>query len=300
MVVRPAAFGYNPQTAPSNRFMRTAGPAAGSAAELARAELDSLVQSLRSEGIGVCVAEDTIEPAKPDAVFPNNWVSFHPDGTVVLYPMQAQNRRLERRTELIEQVSRDLGYSVRRTLDLTAHERDGRFLEGTGSLVLDHVQRVAYACRSPRTDPQVLQEWCRALEYEPLLFDALDRGGVPLYHTNVVLSITTRTVVVGSEAIAAADRGQILQRLGASGREVIEISHAEIEGFAANVLELATWDEALGDATVLVMSSGARRALGERAFTRLTSGSDIVLAVPVPTIEQLGGGSVRCMLAEVF
>jgi hypothetical protein len=299
-MVRPAAFAFNPQTAGSNRFMRADGPAGDTARELARQEFDALAQSLRSEGIGVCVAADSAEPAKPDAVFPNNWVSFHTDGTLVLYPMQAENRRLERRPEIIEQVSRDLGFQVRRTLDLSAHEHRGQFLEGTGSLVLDHVVRVAYACLSPRTDPDVVAEWARALGYEPVTFAAVDRSGVPLYHTNVMLSITTRAVVVASDTIVAADRARVLQRLAASGRELIEIGFAEVEGFAGNVLELATWDEALGDSTVLVMSTTARQALGAPAFARLAACSDTVLTVPVPTIERLGGGSVRCMLAEVF
>jgi hypothetical protein len=270
------------------------------ARELAREEFDGFVQALESEGIRVCVAEDTLEPPKPDAVFPNNWVSFHADGTVVLYPMQAESRRRERRREILDEVSQKLGYGIQRLIDLTPHEQAGRFLEGTGSLVLDHQQRVAYACRSPRTHPQVLEEWTRELGYEAVMFDAVDRKGVPLYHTNVMMCVGSRGVVVGTEAIVPGDRQRVLERLQASGREIVEIGHEDIASFAGNMLELASWDEALGDYRVLVMSASARHALKPEVFARLSACTDAVLAAPVPTIERLGGGSVRCMLAEVF
>jgi hypothetical protein len=300
LMIRPAAFDYNPETAASNRMQQRPAHRSGATQERALAEFDGCVHSLRSEGIRVCVVEDTPEPAKPDAVFPNNWVSFHRDGTVVLYPMQAPNRRRERRREIVARVADELGFEVRRVLDLTAHESDGRFLEGTGSLVLDHVGCLAYACRSPRTHPEVAAEWARALGYELLSFAASDRQGVPFYHTNVMLSIGSRCVVVASEAIAGEERGAVLERLRASGRELVEIDRQGVAGFAGNVLELASWDEALGDLSVLVMSASARAALGPQAFARLSACADSVLTVPLPTIESLGGGSVRCMLAEVF
>jgi hypothetical protein len=166
--------------------------------------------------------------------------------------------------------------------------------------VLDNVARLAYACLSPRTHPEVLCEWTEALGYEAVTFRAADRAGVPLYHTNVLMCIGARVVVVGAEAIASDDRGRVLERLAGNGREIIEIGHEEIERFAGNMLELGTWDEALGDSRVLVMSESARGALSADTFARLSGCTDAVLAVPVPTIEKLGGGSVRCMLAEVF
>ena len=267
---------------------------------LARQEFDGLVRALQSEGVAVCVVEDTAEPVKPDAVFPNNWVSFHEDGTVVLYPMQAETRRRERRREVIDTVARELGFTVSRVLDLTHHEQEGRFLEGTGSLILDHVERVVYASRSPRTDEAVVREWARELGYEPLVFSAFDQAGVPLYHTNVLMCVGARMAVVGTEAIAPEDRALVVERLRASGRDVVEIGLEEIGRFAGNMLELATWDEALGDSHVLVMSEAARKGLRPESFARLSACTDIVLAVPVPTIERLGGGSVRCMIAEVF
>jgi hypothetical protein len=193
-----------------------------------------------------------------------------------------------------------LGFRISRVLDLTRHEAEGRFLEGTGSLILDHVERVAYASISPRTHPAVVEEWCREIGYEPFAFESFDRAGVPLYHTNVLMCLGARVAVVGTEAIARDDRVRVVDRLRASGREVVEIGHDEIERFAGNMLELATWDEALGDCRVLVMSEAARHGLRPENFSRLSACTDAVLAVPVPTIERLGGGSVRCMLAEVF
>jgi len=300
LMVRPRAFGYNPETALTNTFQRPREHADGDAAALAGQEWAQLARALESEGITVCSAEDSALPVKPDAVFPNNWVSFHEDGTVVLYPLQSASRRFERRTEVIEAAASELGFKVSHLLDLSWFEGEGKYLEGTGSLVLDNVARVAYACLSPRTHPEVLREWTQALGYEAVTFRAADRTGVPLYHTNVLMCIGARAVIVGAEAIAPDDRGRVLERLAGNGREVIEIGHDEIARFAGNMLELGTWDEALGDSRVLVMSESARRALSADTFARLSGCTDAVLAVPVPTIEKLGGGSVRCMLAEVF
>lgn len=303
LMIRPARFDYNPQTAATNSMQRRLPPAAAgapSANERARREFQELVRALESEGLSLCVVDDTPDPPKPDAVFPNNWVSFHADGTVVLYPMHAENRRAERRREVIDAVQEHCGFRMTRLLDLTPHEQHGRCLEGTGSLVLDRANRVAYASLSPRTHPAVVEEWARALGYEPVMFQALDRQGAPIYHTNVLLFIGERAVVVGAPAIVPADRERVLARLAASGREIIQIDHVGIEQFAGNMLELASWDEALGDCRVLVMSASARRALSPDAYARLSACTDTILPVPVPTIETLSGGSVRCMLAEIF
>jgi hypothetical protein len=300
LMVRPASFGYNPETAATNTLQQRPSSATGAEAALAREEHGALARALASEGVEVCLVEDTPEPKKPDAAFPNNWVSFHEDGTVVLYPMQAASRRCERREDVIDSVAARLGFKVSRILDLSSHEAQNRYLEGTGSLVLDHIERTAYASLSPRTHAAVVEEWCRELEYEPVIFHAADRAGVPLYHTNVLLFIGERLTVVAAEAILASDRERVIERLRGTGREVIEIGHQAIERFAGNMLELGTWDEALGDSRVLVMSDAARHALTPEAFARLSACTDQVLAVPVPTIERLGGGGVRCMLAEVF
>ena len=296
-MVRPRHFGFNAETATSNRFQRPGG--SEHTAAQAQAEFDAFATALAGEGVTVCIAPDSEEPRKPDAVFPNNWVSFHADGTVVLYPMQAPNRRAERRSEVIDCVVRDTGFRIRRTVDLTHHEKAGRFLEGTGSLVLDHVERVAYACRSPRTDEDVARDWAGAMDYELELFDARDARGTPIYHTNVVMSIGTRMVVAALENICAEDRERVAARLGAQ-RELLPIDAAEMTAFAGNVLELGTWDEYLGDMRILVMSATAQRALPAHKYARLYASVDAVLAVPLDVIERHGGGSVRCMLAEVF
>jgi hypothetical protein len=296
-MVRPRHFGFNAETAPSNRFQRPGG--SEHTAAQAQAEFDAFAAALAGEGVTVSVAQDSDEPRKPDAVFPNNWVSFHPDGTLVLYPMQAANRRAERRQEVIDCVVRDTGFQVRRTVDLTHHEKAGRFLEGTGSLVLDHVARVAYACRSPRTDEQVAREWAREMNYELELFGALDARGIPIYHTNVVMNIGARMAVVALENIDAADRKRVAARLNAT-HELLPIDNEEMAAFAGNVLELGTWDEYLGDMRILVMSATAQRALPAHKYARLYTSVDAVLAVPIDIIERHGGGSVRCMLAEVF
>jgi len=258
-MVRPAAFGFNAQTAASNP-LQVAASNDGAGARLAHAEFTGLAQALRSEGVRTVIGADTPEPAKPDAIFPNNWVSFHEDGTVVLYPMLAPNRRLERRAELLGQVFQDCNFEPGRQLDLTAHEQQGRFLEGTGSLVLDHVARVAYACRSPRTDGELALEWAQAMQFDAVVFDAVDANAQPYYHTNVMMWIGSRSAMVCTESIAPGDRKRVLSALNSGEREIIEIDRAAVQAFAGNMLEIATWDEALGDSSVLVMSATARAA----------------------------------------
>jgi len=298
-MVRPASFGFNPESAATNRFQHDRSDD-GNAHETAIVEFDGMVTALRSEGIQVCVVEDAPVPRKPDAVFPNNWLSWHADGTLVLYPMQPASRRPERSEAVIAAVVKQCGFEVKRRVDLTMREREQRYLEGTGSLVLDHINRLAYACRSARTDEALTVEWCDLLGYTPMVFDAADAGGVPYYHTNVMLWIGERVACVATEAIAAADRRRVHDSLATTGRHLIELSRDDIAQFAGNMLELASWDEALGDCRVIVMSATAQTALGAERLARLAACTDAVLAVPVPAIERYGGGSVRCMLAEVF
>lgn len=297
-MVNPASFGYNAETAASNTLQHQGSDPAGATLR-ARAEAAGLAQALRSEGVRVLLAEDAAPPIRPDAVFPNNWLSLHGDGTLVLYPMLAPNRRAERREALIAQLCETLDFRPRRRLDLTAHEDSGRFLEGTGSLVLDHIGRIAYASRSARTDEALVREWARLMDYEPVVFDAVDAAGQAYYHTNVLLWIGTRAAVLCSEALPAPDRGRVGARLRAGGRELIEIDRAAVAAFAGNLLELASWDEALGDCSLLVMSARARATLDAATLRRLEGSVDTLLSVPVPTIEDIGGGSVRCMLCEV-
>jgi hypothetical protein len=296
-MVRPAAFGFNAETAPSNRFQSPDAADAILDALAAVREFDTMLSRLREAGIRVLVLEDTPLPQKPDAVFPNNWVSFHADGTVVLYPMQSPSRRLERRADLIDAVRSQLGFAERRRIDLTLHESTGRSLEGTGSLVLDHGERIAYACRSPRTDESLLREWCSQLDYEAVVFDATTPDGTPVYHTNVLLWIGEAAAGVGSDWIAENDRARVMARLGASGRDVIELSPQALQAFAGNMLEVACADGDAGRA--LVLSTTAHAALDDRTLARLAAATDRLVVVDVPTIERRGGGSVRCMMAEV-
>ena len=300
LMIRPAAFDYNPETAETNTMQQRPASAAAGANELARAEFAQLARALESEGVSVCVVDDTPAPPKPDAVFPNNWISFHEDGTVVLYPMQAQSRRRERRHDVIDAVAACTGFKLSRVVDLTHHEAQGRFLEGTGSLVLDHVNRVAYASLSPRTHPQVIEEWAQELGYEPLMFESLrSRRCASLSHQRVdVHRGAFRGGRNGSDCTARPGA-----RSDASGSLRARDHRARprrIERFAGNMLELASWDEALGDCRAVVMSASARAALAPEAFARLSACTDSVVAAPIPTIERLGGGSVRCMIAEVF
>jgi hypothetical protein len=302
LMVRPRHFGFNTQTAGTNRFQHGPEGRAGAneVAQHALREFDAFAAALAAEGVKVCVVQDTDTPRKPDAVFPNNWVSFHADGTVVLYPMHAENRRAERRPDLIDTVVRETGFKVRRVVDLTHHEKEGRFLEGTGSLVLDHRTRVAFACRSPRTDETVAREWAREMGYDLELFTATDESGAPIYHTNVLMFIGTRIAVVALETIAPAERERVSARLASAGIDVLPIDLAEMRAFAGNMLEVGSWDEYLGDFTILVMSETARHALATPKYIRLYASADAVLAVPVDVIERHGGGGVRCMLAEIF
>jgi hypothetical protein len=296
-MVRPAGFGFNAETAASNRFQSADDADSSVDAAMAVREFDAMAVQLRQSGVRVLVVEDTPVPRKPDAVFPNNWVSFHADGSVVLYPMQSPARRLERRNDLVSRVCEELGFRESRRIDLTGHEREGRFLEGTGSLVLDHGERVVYACRSPRTDEMLVLEWCRKMDYEPVVFDAATPDGTPVYHTNVLLWIGDAAIGIGSDWIAEDDRSRVLARLGASHRDLIELSGPALQAFAGNMLEVRCVE---GDADrALLMSASTHAALDDLTRERLAATTDRILVMDVPTIERRGGGSVRCMLAEV-
>ena len=293
LMVRPARFASNQQTRDTNAFQ--APNAAAEVGALAVAEFDRAVAALRSAGVTVLVVDDEPTPPKPDAVFPNNWFSTHADGSVVLYPMHAPNRRSERRIDLLQQLDA-AGFRCSHLIDLSPHELGGRCLEGTGSLVLDRVARVAYACRSPRTDAALLEQWARELGYRVVEFDAVDREGRAIYHTNVVMCVGTGWAVVCLDAIPdQAERAAVRAELAAAGRDPIEISFDQLGEFAGNMLELATAD----GGRVIALSERARRALGAEREARLARHAAL-LSCPIPTIETVGGGSLRCMIAEVF
>ena len=296
ILVRPCHFGSNSETAASNAFQQLISDPAENIQNRALAEFDGMFQTLRSAGVVPMVIDDTQEPVKPDAVFPNNWVSFHNDGTVYLYPMEAPSRRLERRADIVEALSASHGFYVREIIDLSASENDGLFLEGTGSMVLDRVNRVIYAALSTRTHMSVLAEFSQQADYEIAAFDATDSRGRTVYHTNVMMAIGTQFAIICADAITdRLKRTAVLARLAATGREIVEISIQQMENFAGNLLELIT--ESGG--TVIVLSRRACEALTADQRNRLSRFGE-VLPVAIETIEKVGGGSVRCMLAEVF
>ena len=296
VLVRPVAFHGNPETAASNAFQRppeAADPAAEQAA--AAVEFEGLVAALAGAGVATVVVPDRAQPPTPDSIFPNNWLSLHADGTAVLYPMMAPSRRAERRRDVLELLGGEHGFRVERVLDLSAHEQEGRFLEGTGSMVLDRVNRVAYACLSPRTDAGVLAEAARLLDYEPLAFLAADEAGVPVYHTNVMMCVGSDFAVVCEEAICDPDqRAAVRARLEQGGHEIVPIDFAQMRSFAGNMLELAD----AGGGRVLALSARALESLRAEQVRALEARCRL-LPVRVAAIEEGGGGSVRCMLAEV-
>jgi hypothetical protein len=296
LMIRPAAFAWNPETADSNRFQLQGSVEAGLGIRRAIEEFDACAESLRRAGVRVHAFDDRPEPPCPDSVFPNNWVSFHHDGTVVLYPMLAASRRRERRMDLLGELELRGGFQVTRLVDLSHHELAGRYLEGTGSVVFDHRDRNAYACLSPRTDPAVLHELCDELAYEPVLFAATDAGGMAVYHTNVLLALGERLAFVCAEAIARGDRDRVLEELRRDGRRTIVISRTQMGQFAGNALELRSAD----GSGVLAISERAHASLDDEAREVIAGSVARVVRAAVPTIEDVGGGSVRCMLAEVF
>jgi len=258
------------------------------------AEFDALAQALEREGVEVFVAEDSASPEKPDAIFPNNWVSFHSDGSVVLYPMLAANRRLERREDIIGRVLREGRFHATRTIDLTYRESQDKYLEGTGSLVLDRAHRVAYASLSARTDLDVLGEFAQAMDYELVAFESFDGTAKSIYHTNVMMSVGTGFAVLCGDAIAdSRQRTAVMSKLRASGHEIVDISFAQMQEFAANLLELA-----VDGGPVIALSSRAWQSLNGTQRAALEAQAH-VLPVPIPVIERFGGGGVRCMLAEI-
>ena len=295
-MVRPASFGFNLQTAASNTFQQNPVEAAESETQgLALQEFDGVAKALQRAGVEVLVVPDTALPAKPDAIFPNNWLSFHFDGTVTLYPMLAANRRWERREEVLEQVVREGGYRILRTFDLTHREAEGKFLEGTGSLVLDRPHRVAYASLSPRTDLDVLGEFAQLLDYELVTFEGRDSTNEPMYHTNVVMALGTRFAVVCGEAIAqSTHRAAVFNKLRAAGHDIVDISLSQMLNFAGNVLELAP----AAGGHVIALSTTAWRNF-ELPQRRILESHAEIIPVAIPTIERVGGGGVRCMLAEI-
>lgn len=294
LMIEPVAFGYNEQTAVNNYFQVQQE---GNVQEKALREFNSFVEKLRSKGITVITIKDTISPKTPDSIFPNNWVSFHRDGKVVLYPMFAENRRLERRQDILELIKSQ--FKVEEIIDLSASERDNRFLEGTGSMIFDHDNKIAYGSVSLRLDEDLFRKFCAEFGFRPVVFHSYQTAGeerLPIYHTNVMMCVADKFVVICLDCIDdELEREKVIETIKNSGKELIEISEDQMQNFAGNMLQV---HNNLGE-KFLVMSQSAYRSLKPEQVAAIEKYCEIIYS-DLETIETNGGGSARCMLAEVF
>jgi len=298
LMVRPASFRSNEQTEMNNYFQSDLDLSPEKINELARQEFDAFVTTLQNAGVRVVVVDDLKDPNTPDAVFPNNWVSFHNTGMVVLYPMFAANRRQERRMDILARLEEE-GFRIEDIMDYTRAEEDGLFLEGTGSVVLDRVNKIAYCALSPRADEELFIEFCEDLEYTPVIFTAyqsVNEERLPIYHTNVMMCVADQFAIICAKSIDdKKERKNVLSHLSKEGKEIIEISEEQMHAFAGNMLQVQTKD---GN-TALVMSTAAYKSLDAKQLSRIEAYGPIIHS-SLSTIETCGGGSARCMMAEVF
>ena len=297
MMIRPQNFGYNPETAKSNAFQtepEKTGETPESIREKALQEFNNFVSILEEHGIKVTVVEDLNDPITPDAVFPNNWVSFHQNGTAITYPMQSESRRFERNESIIDQLAED--FEVHAVFNLDTYEDKGLFLEGTGSMVFDRINNIVYACLSPRTDQEVLEVFCKLLNYRKVVFHSVDGGRQPIYHTNVMMALGQSFVVICMDTILDAKEKDTLKKyFYETKKEVINITIDQMNAFAGNMLQVKN----NRNVSHLIMSTQAYNSLRPDQIRHLERHTKILHA-PIPTIETYGGGSVRCMMAEVF
>ncbi|MDZ4794707.1 MAG: arginine deiminase-related protein [Bacteroidota bacterium] len=304
LMVRPAAFGFNEETAANNYFQSNPDiskedPIAIGLQQRALTEFDLMVQTLRSHDINVLVIEDTKEPAKPDAIFPNNWLSTSPNGMVAVFPMYAPSRRIEKRNEILEQLA--AAFIIRDVQDWSEYEAEGRFLEGTGSMVIDHDNNMIYACVSERTSLSVLEKYAATNGYQAIVFLATDKNGMPVYHTNVVMALGESFCVLCEDAIEEEwELIAVRQLLESTNHSIIAITREQMHCFAGNMLEVkSTPSSGSGGENFLVLSQTAFNSLRKEQKQMLEAYATL-LPIAVPTIEEVEGGSVRCMMAEVF
>jgi len=291
LMIRPVNFKFNEQTAGNNKFQQES--IQQNVHDKALKEFDDFVDVLRKNGVDVTIIDDTLQPETPDSIFPNNWVSFHNDGEVVLYPMFSENRRAERRHDILESIGER--FKVEKVTDLSTHEAQDIFLEGTGSLVLDRDHKIAYACLSFRTNEIALEKFCQATGYTPVVFNAVDSTDYPIYHTNVMMCIGDQFAVICTDSIPdVIEKENVLKSLTSHKKEIITISFEQMNKFAGNMLQVKN-DK---NENLLVMSEQAYLSLNEDQVTALSKFAKLVYA-PLYTIESNGGGSARCMLAEV-
>lgn len=295
LMVRPASFQYNEQTAASNDYQNKPTLSKEETIRKAQEEFDGMVEILEQNDINVWVVEDTELPEKPDAIFPNNWISMHQNGDIYLYPMKTPNRSAERREDIIEFIEDN--FEVNQVFDWSDYEDSNIALEGTGSMILDHFNRKVYACLSPRTDEKLLRKFCKEIEYDPIVFHAYKRNGAEQYHTNVVMNIGEDFAVICLDSITnKAEKNEVRQSLQDDGFEIIEITQEQLEEhFAGNMLQVYN-DQRL---PFLVMSERAYNSLSTSQINQIEAHTEIIV-VPIYFIEEVGGGSARCMMAEIF
>lgn len=295
LMVRPSNFGFNTETAENNAFQKndtSISPA--QIKQLAVEEFDAFVEKLRAAGVDVTVAQDSPEPVKPDAVFPNNWLSMHEDGTLILYPMYSIMRRNERQEAVLKTVKTT--FQVERVRDLSAYEQADLFLEGTGSMIFDRVNKYVYACLSPRTDEFILDKFCNITGYQKVVFRSTDQNDEDIYHTNVMMAMGNSFVVICMDSVKdEAENAHLRDVFQKTNKTIVDISMEQMNAFAGNMLQV---NDAEGNG-ILVMSSTAYQSLTDAQLSLLNERTKL-LHSPIPTIETYGGGSARCMMAEVL
>lgn len=298
-MIEPVDFRFNEQTAVNNYFQNNSEEANESIQEKALKEFRTMVSKLREHGVNVIVLQDTLNPHTPDSIFPNNWISFHENKMIALYPMFAKNRRDERREDDVLDLLMEKGFDVEEVMDYTSAEEDEVFLEGTGSIILDRENQIAYAAVSPRTDEELFLEFCEDFEYTPVIFEAnqtVDGERQPIYHTNVMMCVADEYAVICLDTIDdKSEKKNVLSHLKETGKEIIAITEEQMHQFAGNMLQVG----GMGAAKYLVMSQTAYNSLTTEQIEQIEKFNKII-AVDINTIETLGGGSARCMMAEVF
>lgn len=299
LMIEPVDFRFNEETAVNNYFQNKTEESSESIQEKALSEFKGMVSKLREHGVNVIVMKDTPTPHTPDSIFPNNWISFHENKMIALYPMFAQNRRDERRDEEVLELLGEKGFDAEEIMDYTSAEEDDIFLEGTGSIILDRVNQIAYAAVSPRTDEELFLEFCEDFEYMPVIFEAnqtVDGQRVPIYHTNVMMCVADEYAIICLDTIDdKSEKKNVVENLKNTGKEIIGITEAQMSQFAGNMLQVG----GMGASKYLVMSQTAYNSLTPEQIQSIEKYNPII-AVDIHTIETLGGGSARCMMAEVF
>ncbi len=298
LMIRPVSFRMNEQTAVNNYFMEDIDMNNQAINEKAQEEFDAFVSVLKNKGVNVIVIEDTKEPDTPDSIFPNNWISFHANGTVGVYPMFAENRRKERRDDILEKLE-EKGFKIENVVDYTAAEGEGLFLEGTGSILMDRENRKAYCALSQRADEDLFIEFCEDFDCFPVIFTAnqsVDGKRMPIYHTNVMMALAEEFAIICTDSIDnKKECKNVLDHLKKDGKEIIEITEKQMHHFAGNMLQILGGD----GKKYMVMSTAAYESLSSDQIARIESHCDILYS-SLSTIETCGGGSARCMMAEVF